>query len=109
LGRFPSVHFAKRNIHQNNIGMFAFSHGDGRGAIDCATYRVATALQAPRQHFPTDFIILHQKNPGHCSGKSVIMYQIKPQMVRATSGTLISIRMRAGMIRSPTSHRETSG
>ena len=64
-GRFPAVHLAQRDVHQDKIRHLARGHRNACRAVVSTTNREAVTLQAPRQHFPVDLIVFNKQDFMH--------------------------------------------
>src|SRR5689334_19064678 len=65
LGRFPTVHLAERDVHQDDVGKDRARHLDALWAIDGALDFEAVPLQPPLQHVAIQLVVFHDQDLGH--------------------------------------------
>ncbi len=65
LSRFPAVHFAQGDIHQDQMRVLARGHRDAGGAVMRTADVEAVPLQAPGKHVPVHFVVFNQQDLMH--------------------------------------------
>src|SRR3546814_5894788 len=63
--RFPSVHFAERDVHEDDVGLGALRELNPFGAADRADGVIALPLETPLEHVPIHFIVFEDEDLCH--------------------------------------------
>src|SRR3546814_20967320 len=60
--RFPSVHFAERDVHEDDVGLGALRELNPFGAADRAAGVIALPLETPMENVPINFIVFEDED-----------------------------------------------
>src|SRR5579884_3185343 len=87
FGCFPSVHVAKRDIHQDEVRPARSGHRNSLRTVNRTHDLVTLALESPRQHVPVHLIVFDDEDLRHwTSSKGFLFHAASARSIAARSG-----------------------